>query len=173
MSNRRVVPGFENYMVSDEGEIWTNHNNRYGAGKVWKKMKPSKRKNCSFGYSYVSLCRKDKTVLRMIHQLVMLAFVGERPLGQVIRHLDGNGDNNRLENLRYGTRAENEADKVRHGRSNRGERNGQAKLTESQVREIRLLRETGMTHQRIADQFGMERKTIGDAINRVNWAHVA
>ena len=39
--------------------------------------------------------------------------------------------------LTWGTQAENEADKLRHGLSNRGARHGMSKLTEDQVRDIR------------------------------------
>lgn len=42
-----------------------------------------------------------------------------------------------LENLRWGTRADNERDKKSAGRDNSGERNGRSVLTVEQVREIR------------------------------------
>lgn len=54
---------------------------------------------------------------RRVHRLVMLAFVGPRPPGLQIRHLDGNNQHNDLSNLKYGTPAENAADKIRHGTS--------------------------------------------------------
>lgn len=49
------------------------------------------------------------------HQAVMLAFVGPRPNGQEIRHLDGDPSNNRRSNLRYGTHAENMRDALDQG----------------------------------------------------------
>lgn len=49
------------------------------------------------------------------HYLVLLAFVGDRPEGMDIRHLDGDPENNKVENLMYGTRSENTFDAVRHG----------------------------------------------------------
>lgn len=36
--------------------------------------------------------------------------------GTDVRHLNGDRDDNRLENLTYGTRSENEYDKIAHGR---------------------------------------------------------
>jgi hypothetical protein len=45
----------------------------------------------------------------------MLAFVGPYPEGMEIRHLDGNPENNALENLKYGTRSQNIQDQIRHG----------------------------------------------------------
>lgn len=50
-----------------------------------------------------------------VHILVAEAFLGPRPEGQEIRHLDGNSLNNYASNLAYGTRSENILDAVRHG----------------------------------------------------------
>ena len=54
---------------------------------------------------------------RYVHQLVLEAFVSPRPEGCVdVRHLDGNRKNNKVENLKWGTHAENMRDMSRHGR---------------------------------------------------------
>ena len=70
---------------------------------------------------------------RTVHSLVLEAFVGPRPAGAVVRHLDGDKLNNRLENLRYGTSAENAEDTIRHGRTLPGSRNPNSRLTDEQV----------------------------------------
>lgn len=49
-----------------------------------------------------------------VHWLVTAAFVGPKPEGMVVRHLDGDHANNRIGNLLYGTPEENIADSVRH-----------------------------------------------------------
>lgn len=54
---------------------------------------------------------------RKIHDLVLQAFIGPRPLGAVTRHLDNDPTNNRVENLRWGTQRENMLDRVEHGTS--------------------------------------------------------
>ncbi len=54
--------------------------------------------------------------MRTVHSLVALAFHGPRPEGLEVRHLNGDPTDNRPENLRYGTHAENMQDKVAHGR---------------------------------------------------------
>jgi len=41
--------------------------------------------------------------------------VGPCPEGHVTRHLNGDPTDNRLENLRWGTRSENQRDSVKHG----------------------------------------------------------
>lgn len=55
-----------------------------------------------------------------------------------------------------------------------GERNGQAKLNEAAVVSARRLRRvTGMSYQRIADNFGVDKTTIMRAIKGEHWAHIA
>lgn len=57
------------------------------------------------GYYKVSCTSRRGAIT--IHELVMLAFVGPRPNGMEIDHIDRNKNNNRLENLRYVTHKEN------------------------------------------------------------------
>ena len=54
---------------------------------------------------YRCLKRSKKTIY--IHTLVAETFLGLRPEGMVIDHIDGNKDNNALSNLRYTTVSEN------------------------------------------------------------------
>lgn len=74
---------------------------------------------------------------RQVHQLVLEAFVGLCPDGMECRHLNGVRDDNRLENLCWGTRKENQNDKIVHGNSLKGERNPYAKLSNEDVVEIK------------------------------------
>ncbi|QOV97595.1 NUMOD4 motif-containing HNH endonuclease [Rhodococcus pyridinivorans] len=50
-----------------------------------------------------------------VHALVAEAFLGPRPDGHEVRHLDGNPANNRVTNLAYGTRTDQRFDDVRNG----------------------------------------------------------
>lgn len=54
-----------------------------------------------------------------VHVLVAEAFLGPRPEGQHVRHLDGNPRNNAVVNLAYGTAAENQQDAIAHGTNGR------------------------------------------------------
>lgn len=70
-----------------------------------------------YGYPSVNLScgSRDQRENRPVHVLVAAAWLGPRPDGLVIRHLDGNSRNNDVRNLAYGTPAENVRDTVRHG----------------------------------------------------------
>lgn len=67
------------------------------------------------GYRKVHIRKDGATVTCLVHILVANAFMGERPGNSDVMHLDGNGSNNCVENLRYGLRKCNMAFAVDHG----------------------------------------------------------
>ena len=66
-------------------------------------------------YRAVGLCKNGKQITWRVHVLVIAAFVGPRPAGYDVRHLNGDHRDNRIENLVYGTHSENGLDTVRYG----------------------------------------------------------
>lgn len=66
----------------------------------------------SNGYRTVAIGRGNT---RTIHSLIAEAFIGPCPNGKEVLHNDGDRQNSRLSNLRYGTRRENILDSVAHG----------------------------------------------------------
>lgn len=112
------IPGFEGrYQVSDQGRVKSlRHPVQISPGKDGRKgyvkyvseriLSPGTGGNPGAGkHASVSFSLKGRTY--SVHQLVMLAFVGPRPEGMEVCHSNGNGLDNRLENLRYDTRVEN------------------------------------------------------------------
>jgi hypothetical protein len=95
----RAVPGYEGrYEVSDLGRV----------------RKYADTHSDGDGYPCVSMGRRGAPRLP-VHCMVALAFLGPRPQGAVVRHLNDDPRDARLANLRYGSRAENFADAVRNG----------------------------------------------------------
>lgn len=106
----RAVPGYEGlYEVSNEGRV-RSMKRRGTSGKVLAHKRAQRG-----GYLTVSLLRHCEQTTRPVHSLVLEAFVGPRPAGAEIRHLDGDPTNARLGNLAYGTHSENARDKRAHG----------------------------------------------------------
>lgn len=167
-SLRRI--GFPNYCVGEDGSVWTNWSKR-GCTGPWRRLRI---RSDSHGRSYVDLfdgkvARKAKRW--QVHRLVLTMFVGPCPPGMVCRHFpDPNPANCHLDNLRWGTPQENEADKVTHGTSNRGARNGQAKFTEDEVRQIRAMYATGRYRQKdVAAAFGTTQPVVSEMVNKKSW----
>lgn len=136
----------------------------------WRDMKV--RVNERWGHRFVDLRRDGRNHRCYIHRLILEAFVGPCPEGQECRHIDGDPANNNLDNLAWGTPAENQADRVRHGTSNRGERHGLSKLTVDKVIEIRRRVAGGMSRREAAATFGIHQTCVDALVNRKTWTHV-
>lgn len=79
-------------------------------------LKPAAMK--PYGHLHVDLWARGGHETRTVHSLVAEAFIGQRPDGHEVRHLDGDAANNRWpDNIAYGTSSENGYDVVRHGRN--------------------------------------------------------
>jgi hypothetical protein len=168
----RVAPGCDDFPGGRVESGWVK-GGRFRGMPVgpWKSMTltPNVKNG---GHLQVSLYGGGLINTGKVHQLILEAFVGPCPPGMECRHKDGNPTNNRLENLAWGTRTENIADRVAHGTSNRGERSGKAKLTESQVIEIRRLRSMGMVCREIGLMYGVHPSTISGIVLRYKWRHI-
>lgn len=93
----RPIKGFPGYAISQGGEVISFR------GKYPRTLSLT----LTAGYYHVSLQRDGKSHTRQVHCLVAQSFIGERPLGYVIDHIDGNPCNNCVENLHYVTQREN------------------------------------------------------------------
>ena len=77
------------------------------------------------------------------------------------------------DHLSLGTNAENAADASRKGRRLPGSLNHQAKLTEDQVREMRLLYAAGGVSQaQLAQQYGVSHALVSFIVTRRAWKHI-
>jgi hypothetical protein len=126
----------------------------------------------SGGYPQVGLHRDAVKVTRDVHPLVAEAFHGPCPEGMEVAHLDGDRANNRADNLAFKTHAENEADKVRHGTLQCGERQGSSKLKEPEIVAIRERHAAGETQESLGRAFGVSQGHVSDIVHRKCWAHL-
>ena len=128
------------------------------------------------GYLFANMRRGGLVHKRTVSRLVAEAFVGPCPAGQQVRHKNGIKSDDHFSNLEYGTQADNEHDKRRHGTAPIGVNHPCAKLNESQVSMIRTRYiPYHPTHgaSAIGREFGLSQNTISKIVNRKLWGHVA
>lgn len=157
------------YEVSDLGQVRSiKRENGVGCRKTGGVLHSYERKRGA-GYQCVVLCRYGERRRKLVHRLVLEAFVGPCPGGMQTRHLNGDSGDNRLANLTWGTSKENIEDRRRHGRVSHGEQHGNAKLTANDVSVIRALAKQGCTHQSISGRFGIDRSQVGNIVRGRQW----
>lgn len=167
----RDVPDFPGYRVGSDGSVWSCRDFHGGTTREWHRMKPGRHK---FGYPQVYLCICGSRKMFQIHRLVLMAFVGLCPEGMECRHLNSDPTDNRLENLCWGSHRENVLDMVRAGRRPewRGERSGNAKVAEQDIRDIRAAFAAGELQREIAQRYGLTQGYVSEIVNLKKWAHV-
>lgn len=177
----RPVVGYEGYYeVSDLGRVrsvnrWMPPNlyspGQYLRGRVLKQENtgpPGNRR-----YKRVRLRTDGASHRRLVHHLVLEAFLGPRPAGYEVNHHDGNPGNNVRENLVYVTHAQNIAHADATGLRNiRGEKNFRARFTTGDILLMRRLFRQGMTQPEIARQFKTKPAVVQRIVRRKSWTHL-
>lgn len=176
-ASAKPIPGFDGYFADADGGIYNSRGLR---------IQPHREPH---GYERVHLVRSDGEGgdgIR-VHRVVLLAWAGPPDPGHEARHLNGVRHDNRAENLAWGTRSQNRDDSRRlgtlatgdrHGmrkhpeRVARGERQGSAKLTEAQVREMRELHAAGWKYKALAEKYGIVWSAAQNICHRRRWKHV-
>lgn len=108
----KPIPGHDGYEASDKGRLrgidrMTSHG-RPIPGVILTQGLTNR------GYSKVNLRVGGNPKTFTVHSLVLLTFVGPRPQDRPhIRHLNDDKSDNRLENICYGTREENDQDRLK------------------------------------------------------------
>ena len=144
----RSLPDLPGYSFGSNGSVWacwTRGRNPRPSGTYH----PLKLFPTPDGYFITRFKTAAGMKTLKISHLILLAFVGPRPEGTEARHLNGIRDDNRATNLAWGTKSQNEIDKVLHGNNNL------AKLTPDTVREILSLLNAGLTPKEVAPRFGI------------------
>lgn len=90
------IPEIDGYYVTPCGKVYSLKSKRFLATRLDKD-----------GYPRVTLSNYGKTLTYHIHKLVAEVWLGERPAGYEVDHIDRNRQNGKLSNLRYVTHLEN------------------------------------------------------------------
>jgi hypothetical protein len=139
----------DRYVVSSDGDVYSP------VGQLKKQL--------ISGGLYHAITIRRKSVY--VHRLVAEVFIPNPEGKPDVAHVDGNGLNNNVTNLRWSTEKENMADKLRHGTLNKGETHGNSKLSQKQVDSIRSLRTQGASVPELADLYKVSKWAVYDLCN--------
>ena len=166
----RPIPGHPGYEASTQGRVRSTARVVPLAG-MWG---PTNRKLASRiltplrhtgGYTKLTLWSKGVGSQHLTHKLVLWAFVGIRPAGLEACHLNGIKTDNRLCNLKWGSRSENQAHRELHGTGRIGKRFTQNRLSSEMVERVRSLSAL-LNNTEIARALQMPRTTVNDLVSR-------
>lgn len=171
------VKGFEyRYLISNLGRVKSmSVTKKYGYREILLTPQLSKEN----GYYYFGFRSADgEFKRRTIHRMVLISFSGDDLPENYEKldcmHLDHVRDNPKLTNLRWGTRQENEQDKIKANRRNQafGTRISRSKLTDENVVEIKVLLKNGLPTTKISEMFNVSNQCISDIKLGETWKHV-
>lgn len=164
MKQFRQILNFPNYKIDTNGNVYSKKNRIV--------LKPIK---CN-GYKRVHLRKHNKTYFSRIHRLVLETFVGLCPEGMECCHNNGNPADNRLSNLRWDTKSNNQKDSVKLGTHHSfgyGESHMMHKLKEKDIINIIYLWNTKLFRQQeIADMYNIKQNTVSQIVNGKIWKHI-
>lgn len=131
----------------------------------WKFLHPVKSRA---GYLQVNIHGR---IIR-VNRLVAFNFLSNPSALPEVQHINDIKADNRVENLKWGTQKDNASDRNLHGHTCRGTKNKNAKLNENKVRQIRKLRQEGLSLNKIAKKFNVSKKLILLINQNKIWVHV-
>lgn len=174
----RKIPGFDGYEASSLGHIRSLDRFRLYTKQVGKSrikirrlhkgriLKPGRSTS---GHLSVSLGRNGGS--KGVHVLVLLAFIGPAPKGHESCHNNDDPSDNRLSNLRWGTRSENLFDAVRNRKKPIGERVAASKLRDRDIPRIREASARGDIAA-LAMELNVNESTIRQVRYGRTWKHI-
>mgnify|MGYP002654780646 CR=1 FL=1 len=94
------------------------------------------------------------------------------PANMIVRHMCDNPACVNPAHLELGTHQDNVQDKVERGRQQRGIKHHKSKLTDDDVREIKILRGFGFTYKELSSMYGIGPSPICLIVKGVRWKHI-
>lgn len=117
---------------------------------------------------YGSIGYKGK--IRIAHRVAYQIYRGEIPAGINVCHRCDNRACVNPDHLFLGTHQQNMSDRNAKTRQSRGATHGPAKLTEDDVKSIRVT--PGLSQRALAARFGVSRRLVRSILAGEKWAHL-
>ncbi len=160
----RKCSDWPEYEVSENGDVRRAVRRKGNVGL----RKPYLTKS---GYFYIVMRRDGEKKAEAVHRLVAKEFLPRPKIHEIhVAHKDGDKAHNRHANLKWCDRSENEMDKVGHGRSNRGARQGRSRLNANAVVHIRQAIKKGCAQEELSAVYDVARTTISSIATGKSWA---
>lgn len=165
---------YDLYEVSNLGNVRSL--SRLDCAGRWRKGRILKSSRCDKSRHHVVTFSVDgRCTSCRVHRLVLETFVGRSGDGHEACHNNGNGEDNRLLNLRWDTPSNNTLDKIKHGTMPMGSRHWKSKLTEVQVKQIRQAYIKGSANANLtilARRYGVHLSMIHLIVKNKSWKHL-
>lgn len=162
------------YLVSDKGNVKSlnriDGNGRSLQGRI---LKPATVR----GYAMVLMQKKPHKWFAKVHHVVALSFLGHPPGvigrdGWQVNHKNGNKLDNRLINLEWVTREQNERHAVINALKSCGERHYKRALSDNVVAEMRADYANGCRIIDIANRHKSTHATTSSVVHNRTWKHL-
>lgn len=160
------------YQVSNLGRVRRSKprsDGKPGGLRIGKILKASKDGG---GYKQVGLTRNNVRKSHHIHRLVAEAFLGPRPERADVNHKNGIKIDNRVENLEYCSRKENQRHAVKIGIQKVGSARHNSRFTEAEVLQMRQMAHGGQLYATIARRFDVNPRMVRKICIGEAWKHV-
>ena len=160
MEKRKIILECPNYEVSDLGKVFNI--------KTGKEIKTTLVRRT--GYYNLTLCNSGNKKRFSIHRLVLSTFIENVDNKPQVNHKNGDKSDNRLCNLEWNTRSENQKHSIEYGlRSAAGEKNSQVKINEKIALEIF---KSNDTYKSMSERYNISIGVIYQIKNGKLWTHV-
>ena len=175
----KEIGGYEGYYeISNFGRVRSitrviTKNNKWKSGTI-SVLFPSKIKYSRAnirGYIQLNLFKNGNYKTHLVHILVAKHFVDNPKNYTQVLHIDDDPGNPHYSNLKWGTQSHNIQECADKGRGFIGSKNGNSKLKESDIPEIKRLLAEGVSAYRISKNYKISKHAILSIKNNKTWQH--
>ena len=174
----KEINNFPGYTVDDKGRVFSNQR-RYGTknNKVSAKPRRIELKQGKFwtGYKRVTLIDSaGKAHTKSVHRLVADTLIPNPENKPQVNHIDGNKQNNNIDNLEWVTREENRAHatEMELWKPKYGSQSHLAKVNEDDVTNIITDTIAGKSNSDIANKYGLHDRYVSLIRHKKRWPKV-
>ena len=161
-----TIPSYPGYEASNLGQIrswcWTINKHHCEMANFPKLKTIGVNDN---GYCIVGI---GHSANRRVHVLVAASFIGPKLPGMDVNHIDGNKQNNRVDNLEYLSRSDNHRHAFKLGLAKspftgvHGDAHRNTKISDADVKLLKEKFSKGVSRRTLATQYGLSYYTVWD-----------